>query len=134
MMLTSYVHGGGKIGVVVEGTESAGEAVLHDVALHVAASDPRFVHRDEVTEELLATEKEIAVKQAIDQGKPEHIAEKMVKGKMEKFYEMEVLLEQPFAKDASKSVDQYLKEASGADATVVRFVRFKLGEEVGGEG
>jgi elongation factor Ts len=132
--LTSYIHGGGKIGVVVEGSASAGDEVLHDVALHVAASDPRFVHRDEVTADVLATEKEIALKQAMDQGKPEHIAEKIVQGKMEKFYESEVLLEQPFAKDTSKSVSEYVREAGGADATVTRFVRFKLGEESGGEG
>ena len=132
--LSSYVHGGGKIGVVVEGTASAGDEVLHDVALHVAATDPRFAHRDEVTEAVLATEKEIALKQAMDQGKPEHIAEKIVAGKMEKFFESEVLLEQPFAKDTSKSVGQHLKDAGNPDATVTRFVRFKLGEESGGEG
>ncbi|HSL17856.1 MAG TPA: translation elongation factor Ts [Methylomirabilota bacterium] len=132
--LASYVHGGGKIGVVVEGTASAGDEVLHDVALHVAATDPRFTHRDEVTQAVLDTEREIALKQAMDQGKPENIAEKIVAGKMEKFFESEVLLEQPFAKDTSKSVAQHLKEAGNADATVTRFVRFKLGEESGGEG
>jgi elongation factor Ts len=132
--LSSYVHGGGKIGVVVEGTASAGEEALHDVALHVAAAEPRFATRDEVTDELLATEKEIALKQAMDQGKPEHIAEKIVQGKMEKFFESEVLLEQPFAKDSSVNVGTYLKNAGGPDATVVGFVRFKLGEEAGGEG
>jgi elongation factor Ts len=126
--LSSYVHGGGKIGVVVEGSETASEEVLHDVALHVAATEPRFTHREEVTDDVLQTEKEIALQQAISQGKPEHIAEKIVIGKMEKFFEQEVLLEQPFAKDTSKSVAQYLREAAGDDATVARFVRFKLGE------
>lgn len=128
-MLSSYVHGGGSIGVVVEGSESAGEEALHDVALHIAASEPRFVNRDEVTDEVLATEKEIALKQAMEQGKPEHIAEKIVAGKMEKFFESEVLLEQPFAKDTSISVGTHLTNAGGPDATVVAFVRFKLGEE-----
>jgi elongation factor Ts len=132
--LSSYVHGGGKIGVIVEGTASAGEEALHDVALHVAAAEPRFATREEVTGELLATEKEIALKQAMDQGKPEHIAEKIVQGKMEKFFEQEVLLEQPFAKDTSVTVGEYLKNVGGPDATVVGFVRFKLGEEAGGEG
>ncbi len=126
--LSSYIHGGGKIGVVVEGSTAATEEALHDVALHVAASEPRFTTRDEVTEKALQLEREIALKQAIDQGKPEHIAEKIVAGKMEKFFEQEVLLEQPFAKDTSKSVAQYLHDAGGEDATVVRFVRFKLGE------
>lgn len=127
--LSSYIHGGGSIGVVVEGSTDAGAEVLHDVALHIAASEPRFVSRDEVTDDLLATEKEIALKQAVDQGKPPEIAEKMVSGKMEKFFENEVLLEQPFAKDTSVSVGEHVRNAGGADATVVAFVRFKLGEE-----
>jgi len=130
-MLSSYVHGGGTIGVIVEGSSSAGTEALHDVALHIAASEPRFVSRGEVTDELLATEKEIAIKQAIEQGKPEHIAEKIVAGKMEKFFESEVLLEQPFAKDTSISVGEHVVKTGGSDATVVRFVRFKLGEETG---
>ncbi len=126
--LSSYIHGGGKIGVVVEGTASATDEALHDVALHVAASQPRFVHRGEVTPQLLATEKEIALKQAMEQGKPEHIAEKIVTGKMEKFFEQEVLLEQPFAKDTDKTVAQYLSETGGEGATVKRFVCYRLGE------
>jgi elongation factor Ts len=129
--LSSYVHGGGSIGVVVEGSTAAGGEALHDVALHIAASEPRFVYRDEVTADILATEKEIALKQAMDQGKPEEIAKKIVQGKMEKFFESEVLLEQPFAKDTSISVGQHVANAGGADATVVAFVRFKRGEEAG---
>jgi len=96
--------------------------------LHVAASEPRFVNRDEVTEDLLATEREIALKQAMEAGKPEEIAKKIVEGKMEKFFVQEVLLEQPFAKESDKSVKQYLEESAGKDATIVQFVRFKLGE------
>ncbi len=126
--LSSYVHGGGKIGVAVEGAGPITDEALHDVALHIAATEPRFVARDEVTDEVLQTEREIALKQAIAQGKPEHIAQKIVAGKMEKYFEQEVLLEQPFAKDSSKSVAQYLREAGGDGATVVRFVRFRLGE------
>ncbi len=129
--LASYVHMGGKIGVVVEGSGGASAEALHDVALHVAASEPRFVTRDEVTDDLLATEREIALKQSIEQGKPEEIAKKIVEGKMEKFFVSEVLLEQPFAKDSSMSVGAYLKASSGKDATVVRFVRYKLGEGSG---
>ena len=68
------------------------------------------------------------IQAAVDAGKPEHIAERIVEGKMEKFFEQEVLLEQPFAKDSSKSVGQYVTEAGGENATVVGFVRFKLGE------
>ena len=126
--LNSYIHGGGKIGVVVEGSGGVSAEALHDVALHVAASEPRFVNRDEVTEDLLAMEREIALKQAMEAGKPEEIAKKIVEGKMEKFFVREVLLEQPFAKESDKSVKQYLEESAGKDATIVQFVRFKLGE------
>jgi elongation factor Ts len=126
--LNSYIHGGGKIGVVVEGSGGVSAEALHDVALHVAASEPRFVNRDEVTEDLLETEREIAIKQAMEAGKPEEIAKKIVEGKMEKFFIQEVLLEQAFAKESDKSVKQYLEESAGKDATIVRFVRFKLGE------
>ena len=126
--LASYVHMGGKIGVVVEGSGGATPEALHDVALHIAATEPRFVSRDEVTEELLETERDIALKQAMEQGKPEEIAKKIVAGKMEKYFSQEVLLEQAFAKEPDKSVKQYLEESSGADATVIRFVRYKLGE------
>jgi elongation factor Ts len=129
--LASYVHMGGKIGVVVEGSGGATPEALHDVALHIAATEPRFVNRGEVTEDLLETERDIALKQAMEQGKPEEIAKKIVAGKMEKFFVQEVLLEQAFAKEPDKSVKQYLEESSGADATVVRFVRYKLGEGSG---
>lgn len=129
--LASYVHMGGRIGVVVEGTSAASEEALHDVALHIAATEPRFVCRDEVTPELLTSEREIALQQVIAQGKPPQIAEKIVVGKMEKFFEQSVLLEQPFAKDPSQSVAQYLRTSCGDGATVVRFVRYKLGEVAG---
>jgi elongation factor Ts len=129
--LASYIHMGGKIGVVVEGAGGASPEALHDVALHIAAAEPRYVNRSEVTEKMLATEREIALKQAMEQGKPEEIAKKIVEGKMEKFFVSEVLLEQPFAKDPTKSVGEYLKASSGKDATVVRFVRYKLGEGSG---
>jgi len=129
--LNSYIHGGGKIGVVVEGVGGISPEALHDVALHVAAAEPRFVTREEVTEDLLETEREIALRQAVEQGKPEEIAKRIVEGKMEKFFIQEVLLEQAFAKETGKSVSEFLKEAAGDDATIVRFVRFKLGEGSG---
>ncbi len=126
--IASYVHMGGKIGVLVEGTASIGEQALRDVAMHIAATDPRFLSRDQVTEEVLANEREIALKQAMDQGKPEHIAQRIVDGKMRKFYEEVVLLEQAFAKDPSKKVGEYVAEHGGEGATIVRYERFKLGE------
>jgi len=132
--LASYIHMGGKIGVVVEGSASIPGDALHDVAMHIAATDPRFVGRDEVTDELLAGEREIALKQATEQGKPEHIAQRIVQGKMEKFFEQVVLLEQPFAKDTAKTVGGFVTESGGEGATVTRFVRFRLGEGAGEQG
>ncbi|NOZ94590.1 MAG: elongation factor Ts [Acidobacteria bacterium] len=129
--LASYVHMGGKIGVLVRGSASLSEEALRDVAMHIAAMDPRFANRDEVSEDVLATEREIALKQAMSQGKPEHIAERIVSGKMEKFYEEVVLMEQSFAKDGSKTVGQYVREIGGEGATIEAFVRFRLGEGAG---
>ena len=129
--LAWYIHMGGKIGVVVEGSKSIPREALRDVAMHVAATDPRFVRREEVTDGILQTEREIALKQAIDQGKPEHIAERIVQGKMEKYFEQCVLLEQPFAKDTLKTVGDFVVEAGGKDATITRFARFRLGEAAG---
>ncbi len=126
--LASYVHMGGTIGVVVEGSDSIPDEALRDVAMHVAASDPRFASREEVTPELLDSERAIAKQQVIDQGKPEHIADKIVSGKMEKFFEQTVLTEQPFAKDPSMTVGEYVRQEAGADARISRFVRFRLGE------
>jgi elongation factor Ts len=126
--LNSYIHGGGKIGVVVEGNAVVSPEALHDVALHVAAAEPRFVNRTEVTKDILDSEHEIALKQAMEQGKPEEIAKRIVAGKMEKFFVQEVLLEQAFAKDPEVSVGQYLKKSGGDTATVLRFVRYRLGE------
>ena len=126
--LNSYIHGGGKIGVVVEGNAAVSPEALHDVALHVAAAEPRFVNRAEVTQDVLDAEHEIALKQAMEQGKPEEIAKRIVAGKMEKFFVQEVLLEQAFAKDPEVSVGQYLKKSGGDTATVLRFVRYRLGE------
>jgi elongation factor Ts len=127
--LASYVHMGGKIGVCVEATTQVGDEALHDVALHVAAADPRFVSRDRVPQALVDAEREIARKQMEGQKKPDHIVDKIVGGRVEKFFADTVLLEQPFAKDPSQSVGQYLRQTGGDGATVTRFVRFRLGEE-----
>ncbi|NIA09625.1 MAG: elongation factor Ts [Nitrospiraceae bacterium] len=129
--LAVYVHMGGSIGVLVEGTDAIPPEALRDVAMHIAATDPRFVTREEVTPEVLASEREIALKQAVEQGKPENIAQRIVEGKMGKYYEQVVLLDQPFAKDTSKTVGEYIREAGGDGAHIWRFVRFKLGEATG---
>ena len=135
----SYIHAGGKIGVLVEiNCESDFVArtddfkeLLHDVAMHIAASDPRYVRKEDVTPEAYAKEKEIYLAQAIASGKPAHIAEKMVAGKMEKFYEEVCLLEQPFIKDQTISIGQLIASKIGKlgeNIAVRRFARFKVGD------
>jgi len=137
--VTSYIHAGGKIGVLVEvncesdfvaRTEDFKELV-HDIAMHIAASDPKFVRKEDVTPEIFAREKEIYIAQAVASGKPQNIAEQIVKGRMEKFYEEVCLLEQPFIKDQTVSIAQLIAAKIGKlgeNIAVRRFARFKVGE------
>jgi len=134
----TYIHAGGKIGVLVElncesdfvaRTEDFQE-LLRDIAMHIAAADPRFVGRDEVTQADLDRERDIARSQAIAAGKPANIAEKMVEGKLGKFYEEFCLLDQPFIKEQSHTIAQVIaaKVAKlGENISVRRFARFKVG-------
>jgi elongation factor Ts len=135
----NYIHAGGKIGVMVElNCESDFVArtddfqdLLKDIAMHIAASDPRYVRPEDVTPEDLEREKEIYKAQAMASGKPENIAEKMVVGKMAKFYEEVCLLEQPFIKDQSVSIKELIAQKVGKlgeNITVRRFARFKVGD------
>jgi elongation factor Ts len=135
----NYIHAGGKIGVMVElNCESDFVArtddfqeLLRDIAMHIAASDPRYVRPEDVTPEDLDREKEIYKAQAIASGKPENIAEKMVVGKMAKFYEEVCLLEQPFIKEQSISIKELIAQKVGKlgeNITVRRFARFKVGD------
>jgi elongation factor Ts len=128
-MLAAYIHTGGKIGVLVEAKVSPGQApgidvLLRDVAMHAAAAAPRFVGRDEVSAKVLSDEQEIARDQAVKAGKPPQVVEKIVSGRLEKYFAEACLLEQPFVKDSDKTVKQLL----GDRATLVRFARFVLGE------
>jgi elongation factor Ts len=137
--VASYIHAGGKIGVLVEincesdfvaRTEDFKELV-HDIAMHIAASDPKFVRKEDVTPEAYEREKDIFRAQAIASGKPANIAEKMVEGKMAKFYEEVCLLEQPFIKDQTVSIAQLIATKIGKlgeNIAVRRFARFKVGE------
>jgi elongation factor Ts len=105
--------------------------LLKDIAMHIAASDPRYVKPEDVTPEDLDREKEIYKAQAIASGKPEKIAEKMVEGKMAKFYEEVCLLEQPFIKEQSISIKELIAQKVGKlgeNITVRRFARFKVGD------
>jgi len=135
----TYIHGGGKIGVMVEvvaqsGSKSATlEEVAKDVAMHIAAAEPRFLRREDVTEKDLETEREIAREQAVKSGKPENIVEKMVSGKMEKFYGEACLLEQPYIRDDKSTVSEYVKrraKEAGCEYAVTRYTRYKLGEGI----
>jgi elongation factor Ts len=134
----TYIHAGGKIGVLVElncesdfvaRTEDFQE-LLRDVAMHIAAADPRFVTREEVTQADLDRERDIARSQAIAAGKPANIAEKMVEGKLGKFYEEFCLLDQPFIKEQSQTIAQLIGTKVGKlgeNISVRRFARFKVG-------
>ncbi len=132
----TYIHGGGKIGVMVEVTGTKGaklDEVAKDVAMHIAAAESRFLSRSDVTQKDLDTEKEIAREQAAKSGKPANIVEKMVSGKMEKFYGEVCLLEQPYIRDDKSTVTQYLDKQGkegGCKYVVTRFSRFKLGEGI----
>ncbi len=135
-VIGSYIHGGGKIGVMVEVTGSnRGHAaeIARDIAMHVAAAEPRFLRREDVTEKDLDTEREIARDAALKSGKPEAIVEKMVSGKMEKFYGEACLLEQPYIRDDKSTVSQYVAKRgkdAGCEFVVTRFTRYKLGEGI----
>ena len=137
--VASYIHAGGKIGVLVEvNCESDFVArtddfkeLVHDIAMHIAASDPKFVRKEDVTKADFEREKEIYLAQAVASGKPQNIAEKMVAGKMEKFYEEVCLLEQPFIKDQTVSISQLIATKIGKlgeNIAVRRFARFKVGD------
>ena len=138
--VASYIHAGGKIGVLVEvncesdfvaRTEDF-QSLLHDIAMHIAASDPKFIRKEDVTPEAFAKEKEIYLAQAMASGKPANIAEKMVTGKMEKFYEEVCLYEQPFIKDQTISIAQLISTKIGKlgeNISVRRFARFKVGDQ-----
>ncbi len=138
-LIGHYIHAGGKIGVVVEvNCESDFVArtddfqrLCHDLAMHVAALDPRYVRREEVTTEILDHEREIYREQARSTGKPEPVIEKIVNGKMEKFYEESCLYEQHFIKDESLTVSELINQMIaklGENISVRRFVRLKVGE------
>ena len=135
----SYIHAGGKIGVLVEvncetdfvARTDDFQSLVKDIAMHVAAADPRFVEREEVTEQILDREREIYRDQALASGKPAEVVERIVTGKMEKFYSENVLLEQAFVKNTDKTVNQMVTEAvakMGENIRVRRFARYQLGE------
>lgn len=140
----SYIHGGGKIGVLVEvncetdfvaRTEEF-QKLVKDIAMQVAAANPRYVRRDEVSDEEQAREREIYRVQTEQSGKPAAVIERIVEGKLEKFFSEVCLLEQPFIREPGKTIEQLLKEVvarTGENVIVRRFARFQIGEGEGSE-
>lgn len=139
-VIESYIHAGGKLGVMVEvGCETDFVAktdsfieFARNIAMHIAASNPVAIKREDVPEDLINREKEIYSKQALDSGKPENIIEKIVAGKIDKFYSEICLLEQKYVKNPDLSVQDLLNEivaSLGENITVKRFARFQVGTE-----
>lgn len=127
-IVDTYIHMGGKIGVMVEASKGASSEVVHDVALQIAAANSQYVTRDEVPQAEVEHEKEILKAQAMneDSKKPEAIIEKMLVGRINKFYKEVCLTEQVFVKNPDITIAQYLKQ--NGDVTVIRFTRYAMGE------
>ncbi len=135
----SYIHGGGRLGVLVEvncetdfvARGDVFQAFIKDVAMHIAAASPNWVRREDAPADEVGREKAIFLQQAIDSGKPEHIAEKMVVGKLNKYFAENCLMEQAWVKDDSKTIEQYQTEVvtqTGENIRIRRFARWSLGE------
>ena len=122
----AYSHLGGKISVLILLKNSADEALAADIAMHAAAANPKYVSRDQVPAEMVAKEKEIYTEQLKQQGKPEAAIEKIMTGKLDKFYSEICLLEQPFIKDEEKTIQKLL----GENVSIARMERFELGEGI----
>jgi elongation factor Ts len=135
----SYIHMGGKVGVLVEvncetdfvARTDTFQALVKEIALHIAAADPKYVRREDVPAEILDKEREIYRAQFTDSGKPAGVVDKIVEGKLGSYYSQVVLLDQPSVRDPNVTVSQMLAEAAaktGENITVSRFARFKVGE------
>jgi elongation factor Ts len=139
----SYIHMGGKVGVLVEvncetdfvARTDEFQQLIKDIAMHIAASEPRFVSREEVSTDALDKEREIARAQARNDpknaNKPDQVVDKIVEGRLNKFYEEAVLLDQPFVKDPAKTINDLIQEKTaqtGERITIRRFMRYKMGE------
>lgn len=140
----AYIHHGNKIGVLVEvncetdfvARNAEFQQFVKDLAMHICAADPKYLRKEDVPEAILAKEREIAREQALQDpkmvGKPDHVIEKVVEGRLAKFYAETVLLEQPFIKDPTKTIGQLLTEMIariGENIRIRRFTRYKLGED-----
>jgi len=138
-LVEAYIHSNGRIGVLVEvncetdfvAKTDSFKNFVHDIAIHIAAANPQYLNRVEVPQEVLEKEKEILRVQALNEGKPANIVERMVEGRIEKFYKEFCLLEQPFVKNPDINIDTLVKEQIakiGENINIRRFVRYELGE------
>ena len=123
----SYLHMGGRIGVLVVLEGSTDESAAKDVAMHIAAINPQYVSRDEVSEEVVDRERKVLTEQALNEGKPENIVAKMVEGRLGKFFEDVCLLDQTFVKNSDQKVRDFVKSTGG---NITSFVRFAVGEGI----
>ena len=139
--VTSYIHAGGRIGVLVEvncetdfvGKTAEFKQLAYDIAMQIAASNPDYVSREDVPEQVITHEKEVLKAQALEEGKPEKVIDKMVEGRLDKFYKERCLLEQQFIKDSDKTVQQLIHEhvaKIGENINVRRFARYELGQGI----
>jgi len=140
-VIEAYVHHGSRVGVILElncetdFVARTGEFrnLAHELALHIAFASPRYLSRDRVPAEVVEEERRIYRTQALEEGKPENVVDRIVQGKLEKFFQSVCLLEQPFVKDEDRTVEQILKEHTallGENIVIRRFVRYELGEEI----
>jgi len=138
-LIGSYIHAGGQLGVMVEvncesdfvARTDVFKELVHDVAMHIAAADPQYLRREDVPAGVLEKEKEIARDRARNEGKPEKILDRIVEGRLTKFYEEVCLLEQPFVKEATITIEQLVKTKIaklGENISIARFIRYKVGD------
>ncbi|ARU62486.1 elongation factor Ts [Tumebacillus avium] len=138
-LVESYIHAGGKIGVLLEincetdfvAKNDDFRGFVRDIAMHIAAAKPTYLTREEVPQDVIEHEKEILRAQALNEGKPENIVDKMVEGRVQKYYKENCLLEQGFVKDPDKSIETIVKEkisTIGENINIRRFVRWEMGE------
>ncbi|SHK33341.1 translation elongation factor Ts [Alicyclobacillus tolerans] len=140
-LVEAYIHGGGRIGVLVEvncetdfvAKNEDFRQLVRDIAMHIAASNPLYVRRDEVSSEFIEKEREILRAQTLNEGKPENIVDKIVDGRIEKYLKEICLLDQPFVKNPDKTVEMLVREKIaqiGENISIRRFTRFVVGEGI----
>lgn len=141
-LIHAYIHGGGRIGVLVEincetdfvARTDEFQGFVNDIAMQIAAMTPLFISRDEVPEDVIEHEKELYRAQALDEGKPERIVERIVEGRLEKYFQQVCLLEQTFIRDDDLTIEELLKSqitTTGENIVIRRFARYELGESLG---